>query len=113
MEFRASEASSLAHVLLAPCVRDNLYVHWAAAAAVSSPYQGLRSLFLAERELAVGLRLCGLAAKLLTDGAGLDDFARWMHVLDAHLPGELGQINHSKYFVDRYCDYLIQALQEY
>ena len=91
---RQNARHSLAHVLLAPCVRDNLYEHWAAAAAVSSPYQGLGSLSLAERELAVGLRLCGFAAKLFTDGTGFDDFARWMHVLDAHLLGELGQINH-------------------
>ena len=104
---------SMAHVLLGTHDRESLYVHWAAAAAVASPYQGLGAMPPAERELAVGLRLCGLAAKLLTDGAGLDDFARWLHVLDAHLPGEWGNINHSKYFVDRYGDCLLQALHEY
>ena len=92
---------------------NDVYMHWQAAAAVVSPYQGLGSMTITERDLAVGLRLAGIAAKLITDAASSDDFMHWIHVLDAHLPGEWGQINHGKTFVVRFGNHLLQAVHEF
>jgi hypothetical protein len=92
---------------------DTIAAHWAAAAAAVFPYRGLQGMSPAERDLAVGLRLGGIAAKLIVDGAAAEDFTRWIHTLDAHLPGEWGQINHSRYFVEKYGDCLLRAVHEF
>ena len=57
----------------------------------------------------IGIRLGSLVASLIVQGLGTSAFPKWLHMLDAHFPGEWGQINHSKQFAERFADSLMRA----
>jgi len=109
------EPESQGEVLLARVAslsRSKLQAIWTAAAAKPQPYEGLSRIDPTERGIVVGLRLAGLAAKLITDGGSLWDFPKWVNLLDSHLPGEWGQLNHSRWFAEKFGDCLLQSVHE-
>ena len=76
---------------------------WTATSrATPFPFVGLSIVGSADRQKLVSRRLGSLAARLVVDGAGTDNYTSWVHTLDAHFPGELGSLNHSRRFAETF-----------
>jgi len=78
--------------------------HWVACASEEHPYPGLGAAGQLERHWIAGLRCTGLAVRLATCGSGTRDFVEWLSFLDSLLPGEWGNINHSRRFAAEIID---------
>jgi hypothetical protein len=74
-------------------------------------HSGLRELTPGVKNLVAGLRVGSLATKLIVDGASLDSFEGWLHMLDSHFPGEFGQVNHSKRFAAKFSESLLGVVE--
>ena len=48
-------------------------------------------------------------ARLVVQGHGLEDYPSWLHMLDAHFPGEFGQLQHSTNFASNFATSLMVA----
>ena len=90
--------------LLEATSKESLLNHW----GTSTPSEA-HNLDHPLRDQLVGVRLGSLVAKLRVEGDGLTNFPYWVHWLDSHFPSELGQLNHSKTFAEKYADNLFQS----
>ena len=111
------EAHRAAQTRREPCRPEALYAvgsaadlaqAWTDRADHGQGYQGLAGAPLDVQETAMGIRAGSLAARLVVEGLGLSRFPEWVHFLDAHFPMELGQINRSRTFAERFATALLQ-----
>ena len=68
------------------------------------PYKGIACVGNQARDQIVGLRLCSLVLRLVTSGCSLHDYSNFVQWLDSHLPGEFGQIGHSRRFANEFTE---------
>jgi hypothetical protein len=80
--------------------RSTITQQWALALSkqVACPYQGLGTVSEDQQDQIAGIRLASLALRLVVNGSTANDFEGWVHFIDSHFPGEIGEINHSKKF---------------
>ena len=97
----------------------HILASWAHAAAKAAEqrhpcvYSGLAHAPEKLRHGFAGLRLAGLSLFLLSNGLPLTLYTSLVHLVDSWLPGELGELHHSRFFVYTFRKAAIEQVRQF